>query len=62
MNNNKPRLYPEDQHRVDDYLHKGTNKVERNEFKPLKLMLWLAVIIVFFGIISRVIGLFIIPS
>ena len=62
MNNNKTRLYPEDQRRVDDFLHKGTNKTERHAFKPLKLMLWLAVVIIVFGLISRIIGLFIIPS
>ena len=61
MNNNKARLYPEDQQRVDQYLHKGINEVERESFKPLKLMLWLAVIIVILGVLSRVIGSFVIP-
>ena len=61
MNNNKKRLYPEDQKRVDRFLHDGVNQVERESFKPLKLMLWLAVIIVILGILSRVIGYFVIP-
>lgn len=60
--NNKTRLYPEDQQRVDEYLHKGVNEVERKSFKPLRLMFWLAVVIVILGILSRFIGFFAIPQ
>ena len=61
MNNNKARLYPEDQQRVEEYLHQGANKEERPSFKPVRLMLWLAVFIVILGVISRVIGYFVVP-
>ena len=61
MNNNKKRLYPEDQQRVNRYLHEGINETERESFKPLKLMLWLAVIIVILGVLSRIVGSFVIP-
>ena len=62
MNNNKSRLYPEDQQRVDQYLHEGINEVERESFKPKRLMLWLTAVIVVLGVISRVVGYFVIPS
>lgn len=62
MNHNKTRLYPEDQQRVDEFLHEGVNKTERDAFKPLKLMAWLTVFIVMLGVISQMIGYFVIPS
>ena len=61
MNNNKSRLYPEDQQRVKQYLKEGINEVERESFKPLKLMLWLTVLIVILGILSKVVGFYVIP-
>ena len=62
MNNNKTRLYPEDQERVDHFLHKGVNEAERKSFKPLRLMLWLTVVIILLGILSQTVGFFVIPS
>ena len=59
--NNKTRLYPEDQKRVDDFLHEGVNHIERNTFKPLRLMFWLALTIVILGVISRLIGYWVVP-
>ena len=61
MNNNKARLYPEDQKRVEEFLHEGVNKVEREPFRPLRLLFWLFIFIVILGVISRVIGYFVIP-
>ena len=58
---NKTRLYPEDQRRVEGFLHEGVNEVERNNFKPLRLMAWLTAFIVVLGVISRVVGSFVVP-
>ena len=38
-------LYPEDQARVDDFLHKGVNSVERKPFRPLYLLVMLIVVV-----------------
>ncbi|WP_020581643.1 DUF3094 family protein [Endozoicomonas elysicola] len=56
------RLYPEDQERVNQYLKEGVNEAERPPFKPLRLMAWLAAVIVLLGVLSRLIGYFVIPS
>ena len=42
MENEHNKLYPEDQLKVDEFLNKGYNDVERKPFKPLKLLLILA--------------------
>ncbi len=39
------RLYPEDQAKVDEFLSKGINSVERKPFKPFKLLLFLIVVV-----------------
>ena len=59
MEKTQTRLYPEDQAKVDRFLKTGTNATERNSFRPLKLMFWLALIIVVLGVLSRLIGSFI---
>ncbi|KEQ18969.1 DUF3094 family protein [Endozoicomonas numazuensis] len=59
MEKTQTRLYPEDQAKVDRFLNTGTNAAERNRFRPLKLMFWLAMMIVILGVLSRVIGIFI---
>ncbi|MFK0572589.1 DUF3094 family protein [Endozoicomonas sp.] len=56
------RLYPEDQNRVDQYLKEGVNEVERSPFRPLRLMAWLTAVILVLGVLSRLIGYFVIPS
>jgi len=33
-----PKLDPQDQQHVDRYLHSNVNAVERREFKPLRLL------------------------
>ena len=59
MDKTQTRLYPEDQAKVDQFLKQGVNSVERSSFKPWRLMLWLAVIIVILGGLSRLIGVFV---
>ena len=39
------RLYPEDQAKVDEFLSKGVNSVERKPFKPFKLLLVLIIVV-----------------
>ncbi|MET4695897.1 DUF3094 family protein [Endozoicomonas lisbonensis] len=59
MDRTQTRLKPEDQAKVDAFLKQGINATERSRFKPFKLMLWLAAIIVALGLLSRAIGVFI---
>lgn len=59
MNKTQTRLNPEDQAKVDEFLTHGVNATERSSFKPFRLMFWLAVIIVILGVLSRLIGIFI---
>ena len=59
MDKTETRLSPEDQEKVNRFISTGINATERPTFKPLKLMLWLAVIIVLLGVLSRVVGVFI---
>ncbi len=56
------RLYPDDQDRVEQYLKEGINQVNRSPFRPLRLMIWLTVVIVLLGVLSRLIGYFVLPS
>lgn len=34
----EPRLFPEDQHKVDEFLKRGVNSVERKPFRPMRLL------------------------
>lgn len=56
MRNENPRLYPEDQKRVDQYLNQDLNRVHRQPFRPLWLMTGLLTAIVLLGLLSRLIG------
>lgn len=39
------KLYPEDQQRVDAFVRRGVNSVQRKPFKPMRLMLLLLVVV-----------------
>lgn len=41
----KNRLYPEDQAKVDEYVTRGVNSVERKPFRPGRLLIILIVIV-----------------
>jgi hypothetical protein len=41
----EPRLSPEDQAKVDAFLNRGVNAVERKPFRPFRLLLFLVVIV-----------------
>ena len=47
------RLYPEDQARVDDFVKRGVNSVERKPFRPLRLLLILVVVVMGLSIFSQ---------
>ena len=41
----KNRLYPEDQAKVDEFVTRGVNSVERKPFRPGRLLLILFVVV-----------------
>ncbi|WP_163832532.1 DUF3094 family protein [Spartinivicinus ruber] len=54
MTNNK--LSEEDMQRVEQFLNTPVNQIERQPFKPMKLLIIIALIVVGFGLLSRLIG------
>lgn len=46
------RLFPEDQAKVDEFLHKGVNSVDRKPFRPLRLLLILLAVVTSFSFLS----------
>ena len=48
----KPRLYPEDQAKVDEYIHRGYNSVERKPFRPMLLLGLVLVVVTSFTVLS----------
>ena len=48
----EPRLSPEDQARVDNFLKSGVNAVPRKPFRPLRLAMILIGIVTFLSIFS----------
>ena len=46
------KLYPEDQAKVDEFLSKGVNSVERKPFKPFRLLLILVLIVTGLSVFS----------
>jgi hypothetical protein len=49
---NEPRLSPEDQAKVDDFVSSGINAVERKPFRPLRLLLFLLVLVSSLSVLS----------
>jgi hypothetical protein len=47
------RLHPEDQARVDDFISRGVNSVERKPFRPLRLMLLLIAVVMTLSLFSQ---------
>ncbi|GAB3282895.1 DUF3094 family protein [Parahaliea aestuarii] len=52
----EPRLYPEDQAKVDAFLQRGVNAVERKPFRPFRLLLILVVIVVGLSFFSQLLA------
>lgn len=51
-----PKLYPEDQQKVDEYLKHSVHQVERAPFSPLKLLAVLGGILVILTGLSYVVA------
>lgn len=49
----KNSLYPEDQKRVDEFIHRGINSVERKPFRPGRLVIMLIVVVTILSIFSQ---------
>lgn len=47
------RLHPEDQARVDEFIQRGVNSVERKPFRPLRLLIILIAIVLGLSIFSQ---------
>jgi hypothetical protein len=65
MTSNKPeeqtsnpenRLHPEDQAKVDAFVKRGINSVERKPFRPLRLLLMLIGVVVGLSILSQLLA------
>ena len=46
-------LYPEDQKKVDEFVSRGINSVERKPFKPLRLVFMLIAVVTILSIFSQ---------
>ncbi|WP_116368362.1 DUF3094 family protein [Parahaliea mediterranea] len=52
----EPRLYPEDQAKVDAFLQRGVNAVERKPFRPFRLLMLLVVVVVGLSLFSQLLA------
>jgi len=50
------RLYPEDQARVDEFISKGVNSIERKPFRPGRLLLILIGIVFALSLFSQLLA------
>jgi hypothetical protein len=46
-------LHPQDQEKVDDFVSRGINSVERKPFKPLRLVIMLIVVVSVLSLFSQ---------
>ena len=46
-------LHPEDQEKVDGFLERGVNSVERKPFRPMRLLLMLIAVVVVLSVFSQ---------
>ncbi len=49
----KNNLYPEDQEKVDGFLERGVNSVERKPFRPGRLLIMLIVVVMGLSFFSQ---------
>lgn len=47
------RLYPKDQEKVDEFVKRGINSVERKPFRPMRLLILLIVVVMGLSILSQ---------
>ena len=50
------KLHPEDQARVDDFIKRGVNSVERKPFRPLRLLFMLIAVVMGLSILSQLLA------
>jgi hypothetical protein len=46
-------LYPDDQKKVDEFVNRGINSVQRKPFRPLRLILMLVFVVTALSILSQ---------
>jgi hypothetical protein len=46
-------LYPEDQKKVDEFVNRGINSVQRKPFRPLRLLLLLIIVVTTLSLFSQ---------
>lgn len=47
------RLYPEDQAKVDGFVNRGINSVDRKPFRPMRLLLLLIAVVTGLSLLSQ---------
>jgi len=52
----EPRLSPEDQAKVDEFVNSGVNSVERKPFKPFRLLVILFLVVTGLSAISALVA------
>jgi hypothetical protein len=52
----KNSLYPEDQKKVDDFVSRGINSVERKPFRPGRLLIMLIVTVLGLSLFSQLLA------
>ena len=50
------RLYPEDQAKVDEFVARGVNSVERKPFKPIRLLIILIATVTLLSVFSQLLA------
>lgn len=50
------RLYPEDQAKVDEFVARGVNSVERKPFRPIRLLFLLIAVVTLLSVFSQLLA------
>ena len=50
-------LRPEDQQKVDEFLTRGVNSVERKPFRPMRMMIMLILVVASLSVLSQYLSL-----
>ncbi|MEP0201264.1 MAG: DUF3094 family protein [Halioglobus sp.] len=50
------RLYPEDQAKVDEFVSRGVNSVERKPFRPIRLLFLLIAVVTLLSVFSQLLA------
>ncbi|MEP4486069.1 MAG: DUF3094 family protein [Halioglobus sp.] len=55
-NTDSTRLYPEDQAKVDEFVSRGVNSVERKPFRPIRLLFLLIAVVTLLSVFSQLLA------